>query len=96
MLRIPCPCCGPRDETEFVYGGESHIARPAGAASDRSWTDYLYVRRNVKGIFYERWQHARGCRQWFNVARDNVTHEIRGVYRMDESRPVFDDGGERL
>jgi sarcosine oxidase subunit delta len=95
VLRIPCPFCGVRDETEFVYGGESHIARPPADAEDRTWSEYLYVRRNAKGIFYERWHHARGCRQWFNVARDNVTHEIRAVYRMDEPRPVFDDE-ERL
>ena len=29
MLLIPCPWCGPRDEIEFHYGGEAHIARPA-------------------------------------------------------------------
>jgi sarcosine oxidase, subunit delta len=28
MLRIPCPWCGVRDETEFHYGGQAHIARP--------------------------------------------------------------------
>ena len=28
MLLIPCPWCGPRDETEFPCGGEAHIARP--------------------------------------------------------------------
>jgi len=28
-----------------------------------------------------------GCGQWFNVARDTVTHEIRKVYAMGEPRP---------
>ncbi len=28
MLLIPCPWCGPRDETEFTYGGEAHIVAP--------------------------------------------------------------------
>ena len=32
MLVIPCPYCGDREETEFSYGGESHIARPEGTA----------------------------------------------------------------
>ena len=53
-------------------------------------------RRNSKGIAFERWRHARGCRQWFNVARDNVTHEIRAIYRMDEPKPVIADGENRL
>ncbi|MGH6719268.1 MAG: sarcosine oxidase subunit delta, partial [Alphaproteobacteria bacterium] len=31
MLLIACPFCGPRDETEFRCGGESHIIRPGPA-----------------------------------------------------------------
>ena len=96
MLRLSCPYCGPRDETEFAYGGEAHIARPPPSASDREWADYLFCRRNSKGIVFERWQHARGCRQWFNVARDNVTHEVRAHYRIDEEKPVIPDSEERL
>ena len=29
MLLIPCPYCGKRDEHEFTYAREGHIARPA-------------------------------------------------------------------
>lgn len=96
MLRIPCPWCGVRDETEFAYGGEGHITRPPATCTDAEWTDYLYFRRNSKGVAFERWHHARGCRQWFNVARDNVTHEIRAVYRNDEPKPVLDGAEGRL
>ena len=28
MLLIACPNCGPRDETEFHYGGQAHVAYP--------------------------------------------------------------------
>jgi heterotetrameric sarcosine oxidase delta subunit len=89
MLLIPCPWCGERDETEFHCGGQSHIARPTGAErlSDAEWADYLYMRDNPKGLHYERWLHASGCRRWFNVARDTVTHEIRAVYRMTDPKP---------
>ena len=31
MLVIPCPYCGPRDEHEFSYAREGHIARPTNA-----------------------------------------------------------------
>ena len=46
MLLIPCPWCGPRDECEFVYGGEAHIKRPENpdALSDAEWADYLFMR----------------------------------------------------
>ncbi|MEX1147998.1 MAG: sarcosine oxidase subunit delta [Sphingomonadales bacterium] len=35
MLRIECPWCGVRDETEFHCGGQSHVTRP-GPAEDVS------------------------------------------------------------
>ncbi len=33
MLQIECPWCGKRDQTEFSYGGEAHIDRPAQPAA---------------------------------------------------------------
>jgi len=92
MLRIPCPYCGERDEGEFVFGGQSHIARPPQtmATGDREWAEYLFYRDNPRGLHHERWQHRYGCRQWFNLARDTVTHEIRALYRMDEAPPDLD------
>lgn len=76
-----------RDETEFVCGGTSHIARPQPGASDAEWGEYLFFRDNPRGVHRERWRHAFGCGQWFNVARHTVTHEVRAVYRMDEPPP---------
>ena len=84
MLIIPCPYCGPRDEIEFACGGEAHIARPLAEnmITDAEFADYLFIRDNPKGVFLERWRHSAGCRRWFNVARDTVTHEILEVYPM--------------
>ncbi len=90
MLRISCPYCGERDEVEFCFGGESHVPRPRPDVSDAQWSDYLFNRENPKGMHFERWCHSYGCSQWFNVARDTVTHEIHAVYRMGESRPEVD------
>ena len=89
MLLIPCPYCGPRDDAEFTPGGEAHITRPANpqAASDQQWGEYLYYRNNVKGMQLERWFHAYGCRRWFNVARDSVSHTIAAAYPMGEPPP---------
>lgn len=79
MLELPCPWCGPRDEIEFSYGGEADVAYPAepAALSDEEWAAYLFVRANPKGRFRERWVHTHGCRRWFDLTRDTVTHEIR-------------------
>jgi sarcosine oxidase subunit delta len=82
MMQIPCIFCGPRDETEFVCGGTSHLKRPPLGANDAEWGDYLFFRENPKGLHRERWRHVQGCGQWFNVVRDTVTHDIESVYAM--------------
>ena len=94
MLLIPCPWCGPRDEVEFHYGGEAHIARPEhpDALDDVAWADYLYMRADPKGALAERWVHGAGCRRWFNLVRDTVSHRILAVYRIGERPPSLDAG----
>ena len=87
MLRIDCPHCGTRDEVEFTYGGESHVIRPGPEVSDAEWAEYLFHRNNPKGIHFERWCHTYGCNQWFNVARDTVTHDILATYEMGGEKP---------
>lgn len=79
MLLIPCPFCGPRGEHEFRYGDQAGIVRPSPLASDDEWADYLFVRDNLAGVQRERWVHEGGCRQWFFVDRDTVTHSIHGT-----------------
>lgn len=93
MLLIECPWCGPRDESEFSYGGEAHIVRPADpyALSDDEWADYLFNRTNPKGLHREQWCHSHGCRRWFNAERDTVSYQIKSVYKIGEPAP----GGKR-
>lgn len=81
MLLIPCPWCGPRNETEFRPGGEAGIVRPPrpADASDGEWADYLFMRTNQRGRRRERWVHAQGCRRWFDLERDTVTHAVYGA-----------------
>ena len=78
MLRITCPYCGPRDEIEFHSGGEANRPRPSNPAEldDHQWAEFLFMRRNEKGDRWERWNHAAGCRRWFNLKRHTLTHEI--------------------
>jgi len=89
MLRIECPWCGPRDEPEFRWGGEVPIVRPGPPelVSDEVWGEYLFLRGNPKGFVRERWQHVFGCRQWFVVLRNTVTHEIPAIARMTDPVP---------
>ena len=79
MLHIHCPYCQElRGEEEFHYSGEAHIVRPLQpeAITDEEWGDYLFFRKNPRGIHHEMWQHAVGCRRYFNVSRNTVSYEI--------------------
>jgi heterotetrameric sarcosine oxidase delta subunit len=76
MLLILCPFCGPRAQSEFTYGGDATVVRPAPEASDAAWFAYVYQRDNPKGPHDEWWQHSAGCRSWIKVRRDTRTHEI--------------------
>lgn len=89
MYQIPCPWCGPREEVEFSWGGEAHIRRPTdpAAVSDAEWADYLFMRKNPKGLHTERIVHSQGCRRWFHIVRNTTTDEILGVYRIGEAPP---------
>jgi sarcosine oxidase subunit delta len=86
-----CPWCGPREETEFHYGGQAHVAYPADpqALTDEQWAHYVFFRSNPKGMFAERWSHSSGCRRWFNALRDTATYRFHGVYRVGEQKPTI-------
>ena len=59
MFIINCPYCGERDQSEFKAGGEAHIERPKQPTelSDDEWAEYLFMRKNIKGDQFERWNH---------------------------------------
>jgi sarcosine oxidase subunit delta len=92
MLRLHCPHCDAlRDEEEFNYAGEAYIVRPAKPeeVDDETWGDYLFMRRNTKGWFWEQWQHTAGCRKVFAVKRNTATYEIAGTWTLEEGKPRF-------
>ena len=79
MLSIPCPWCGPRDETEFRYGGQAGIAYPADpdALTDAEWAEYLFMRDNPKGALARALgatPPAAGAGS--TLTRDTLTNEV--------------------
>lgn len=87
MLRIQCPFCGStRDEDEFTYGGPYERVRPAApqGLTDQQWSDFLFTRENTRGNSLERWRHTFGCRQWFGVERNTVSHQVLRVFTFAE------------
>jgi sarcosine oxidase, subunit delta len=96
MLLIHCPYCGPRPEPEFAHGGQAHIARPEPSkATDDDWLAFLYLRDNTRGLFAERWRHARGCGRFFNALRDTTTDHFIETYKVGEKPRLATNGGAR-
>jgi len=72
-ITIPCPTCGPRDQTEFTFGGE---LRPLSAPGPDEEFARVYLRENTAGVQDERWFHLFGCRRWLTVRRDTTTNRF--------------------
>jgi sarcosine oxidase subunit delta len=79
VLRIHCPWCGIRDETEFRYRGDASLTRPGAEAGLAEYNAYTYERANVQGWHVEWWLHVGGCRKLLKLIRHTVTHEIHAV-----------------
>jgi sarcosine oxidase, subunit delta len=92
MLIVTCPVCDAKgDETDFHYGGQAHIHRPATHdpvnISDEEQRDYLFIRNNPKGLHFERWRCDRGCGKWFHAARDTQSLAFKAFYGITELPP---------
>ena len=61
---LTCPNCGPRDVSEFRYGGQILDPPPASPGS------------NLPGPQRERWYHRLGCRCWLAAERDVRTNQV--------------------
>ena len=72
-LRIPCPVCGERPQTEFTFGGQE---RPHAVEDLEADFARVFLPDNDTGIARERWFHALGCRTWFELTRDATTNRI--------------------
>jgi len=91
MLHLTCPNCGiTGEETEFAPGGEAHISRAGPAADPEAFRDYLFQRKNTRGVHFERWRHAYGCGKWFHAARCTVTLEVFATYSAQTTAPPED------
>ena len=88
MLMIRCPACGATvEETELTAGGEAHVARAGPGADDAATEEYLFHRKNPKGVHFERWRHSAGCGKWFHAARCTTTLQIFATYPANVTEP---------
>lgn len=88
MLILECPYCGVKaEETELTPGGEAHLKRAGPGSSDDEFEAYLFMRKNPKGVHFERWRHSHGCGKWFLAARCTATLEVFGTYPAQTTEP---------
>ncbi|PZO81771.1 MAG: sarcosine oxidase subunit delta [Mesorhizobium amorphae] len=86
MQIFPCPFCGPRDETEFTFGGEAGKVRPEPAAdvSAETWSAFLHRHPNPRGASREIWVHNT-CGEFFLLERDTVSHAVFASHSLRKS-----------
>ena len=75
---LTCPNCGPRDVSEFRYGGEILAAPPNTPESPGS---------NLPGRQRERWYHRFGCRRWLQAERDVRSNEVFATAWLNGEAP---------
>lgn len=82
MKIMTCPVNGPRNISEFVWGGEVKPMPDPATCSDREWTTYLFIEDNTAGIVHEWWVHAP-TNTWFIARRNTITDEILETMTVD-------------
>ena len=58
----------------------AHVTRPKNPeqVTDREWAEYVCIRSNPKGIYYERWVHTRTDVK--NGLMPSETHQLMKYY----------------
>lgn len=79
MKIMHCPLNGPRNISEFVYGGEVTEMPDPATASDAEWADHVFLENNRRGIVREWWLHVATA-YWFIAERDTATDDIIRTY----------------
>lgn len=79
MMLVPCPWCGPRNATEFRYGGPTATRPDPVSTTPQQWREHLYTQANPLGWSRESWYHRAGCRRYLTLDRHTGTNEIRAA-----------------
>ncbi|PMN94688.1 sarcosine oxidase subunit delta [Enterovibrio norvegicus] len=83
MKIMPCPLNGPRNISEFVYGGEVKAMPDHKNCSDKAWAEYVFYSDNTIKIVKEWWFHSASG-YWFIAERHTASDEIIRTYDPSE------------
>lgn len=84
MKIMKCPLNGPRNISEFVYGGEMVNMPDPSTCSQDEWADFVFFRDNQEGLVREWWCHT-ATSYWFIAERNTVTDEIIRTFPATEA-----------
>lgn len=83
MKIMNCPLNGPRNISEFIWGGEVKAIPDPVACSDKEWAEFVFIENNAAGVVREWWCHVPTS-FWFIAERNTVTDEIVRTYPAGE------------
>ncbi|WP_191602668.1 sarcosine oxidase subunit delta [Marinomonas algicola] len=83
MKMMNCPLNGPRNISEFVYGGEVKSMPDHLTCSDKEWADYVFYADNTIRVITEWWFHSPSG-YWFIAERHTASDEILKTYDPSE------------
>ncbi|KGT48509.1 sarcosine oxidase subunit delta (plasmid) [Acinetobacter sp. ANC 7454] len=83
MKIMICPLNGPRNISEFTYGGEVREMPDQNTCTDQEWADYVFNKDNLIGVVREWWMHTPSS-YWFIAERHTATDEILRTYDPKE------------
>ena len=86
MKIMNCPLNGPRNISEFAWGGEVKTMPDPLTCSDDEWAEYVFLENNTAGVVREWWCHLPTS-FWFIAERNTVTDEIIRTYPAAEIFP---------
>ncbi len=83
MKIMNCPLNGPRNISEFAFGGEVVMHPDPHTCSNDEWADFVFFENNTAGVVREWWYHMATA-YWFIAERDTVSDEIVRSYPASE------------
>ena len=83
MKIMTCPLNGPRNISEFAWGGEVKAMPDPLSCSDDEWAEYVFLENNTAGVVREWWCHLPTS-YWFIAERNTLTDEILRTYPSSE------------
>lgn len=94
MKLLNCPLNGPRNISEFSYGGEYHAMPDHENCSAQEWAEYVFFHENKAGNVIEWWCHTPSS-YWFLAERNTITDKVLRTMTFAEFKQQNDASGDQ-